>query len=83
MEDKRLQLNVDEAAFYCHFSPLLDEEECMRLDAFHELTDTLGGTTDCLLTWENLFSRARFGSLCSKLAPAVTLLQSQGLAHNK
>ena len=69
VEDKCLQLNVDKAACYQHFTPLPDKEECMHLDAIHELTATLGGTTDCLLTWENLVSHARFGSQCSKLAP--------------
>ena len=69
IEDKRLQLSVDEAACFRHFTPLLDEEERMRLDAVRELTATIGGTTDSLLTWDNLVARARFGSQCSKLAP--------------
>ena len=69
MENKHLQLNVDEAACYRNFTPLLNKEECMQLDAVHELTATLGGTMYCLLTWENLVSHARFGSQCSKLAP--------------
>ena len=69
IEDKCLQLNADEAACYCHFIPLLDEEECMCLDAVCELTATLSGTMNYLLMWENLVSRARFGFQCSKLAP--------------
>ena len=58
VEDKRLQLNMEEAACYHHFTPLLGEEERMRLDAVRELTVTIGGTTDGLLTWENLVARA-------------------------
>ena len=41
---------------------MLDEEECMRPDAVCKLTATIGGTTESLLTWENLVARARFGS---------------------
>ena len=82
-EDKHLQLNVDEAACYRHFTPLLDEEERMCLDAIRKLTATLSGTTDCLLTWENLVSRARFGSQCSKLAPGRHPFAITGFGHNK
>ena len=60
---------MDEATCYRHFTPLLDEEERVKLDAIRELTATMAGTTSCLLTWDNLVARARFGSQCSKLAP--------------
>ena len=62
VEDKRLQLGVEETTCFRHFTQLLDEEERMCLDAVHKLTATIGGTTESLLTWENLVARARFGS---------------------
>ena len=69
---------MDEAACFRHFTPLLDEEERRRLDAVRELTATIGGTTDSLLTWENIVARARFGSQCSKLAPDRSALAITG-----
>ena len=69
---------MDEATCYRHFTPLLDEEERVKLDAVHELTATMAGTTSCLLTWDNLVARARFGSQCSKLAPGHHALAITG-----
>ena len=62
VEDKWLQLGVEETTCFRYFTPLLDEEKCMRLDAVCKLTATIGETTESPLTWENLVSHAKFGS---------------------
>ena len=49
--------------------PLLDEEERAHLDAVRELTATMGGFTEGLLTWESLTARVRSRAQCTKLAP--------------
>ena len=69
MEVKRLQLGIEERTCFQHFVPLLDEEERAHLDAVRELTATMGGCTEGLLTWESLTAWARFRVQCTKLAP--------------
>ena len=83
VEDKRLQLGVEETTCFRHFTPLLGEEERMRLDSVCKLTATIGGTTESLLTWENLVARARFGSQSSKLTPGEIHLPSQVWGHSQ
>ena len=78
VEDKQLQLGIDERTCFRYFTPLLDEEERARLDAVRELTVTMGGCTEDLLTWESLTARARFGAQCTKLAPGRNNLMISG-----
>ena len=43
-----------------------------------ELTATMGGCTEGLLTWESLKAWARFGAQCTKLAPGRNNLMISG-----
>ena len=70
IEDKSLQLGVQESTCYQHLTSLLDEDKRACLDAVCELKGKLGSTTTGLLTWESLVSREHFGTTCSKLAPS-------------
>lgn len=50
VEDKQLQLGIDEHTCFHHFTPLIDEEEQAHLDAIREFNATLDGCTEGLLT---------------------------------
>ena len=43
IEDKRALYNVAEDQYWYHFTPLLDVNECTRLDKVMGLTATMGG----------------------------------------
>ena len=58
--------------------PLLDKEERAHLDAVRELTVTMGGYTEGLLTWESLRALARFRAQCTKLVPGRNNLMISG-----
>ena len=78
MEDKRLQLGINECTCFQHFTLQLDKEEQAHPDTVRELTNTMGGCTECLLTWESLTAWARFGAQCTKLAPGHNNLMILG-----